>query len=134
MFLYCCMETKYYLCGIIQNEMDSNKLKVVLTEEAQAFLDAQPFKAQQKIYYNIFKVEEGVMKVDIFKKLENTEIWEFRTLYNGTCYRLFSFWDTEQGTLVIATHGIVKKTQKTPVREIAKAERIRKEYFNNKMK
>ena len=26
-----------------------NKLKVVLTEEAQAFLDAQPFKAQQKI-------------------------------------------------------------------------------------
>lgn len=63
--------------------MGINKLKVVLTEEAQAFLDAQPFKAQQKIYYNIFKVEEGVMKVDIFKKLENTEIWEFRTLYNG---------------------------------------------------
>ena len=57
--------------------MGINKLKVVLTEEAQAFLDAQPFKAQQKIYYNIFKVEEGVMKVDIFKKLENTEIWEF---------------------------------------------------------
>ena len=76
--------------------------KVVLTEEAQAFLDAQPFKAQQKIYYNIFKVEEGVMKVDIFKKLENTEIWEFRTLYNGICYRLFSFWDTEEETLVIA--------------------------------
>ena len=48
--------------------MGINKLKVVLTEEAQAFLDAQPFKAQQKIYYNIFKVEEGVMKVDIFKK------------------------------------------------------------------
>lgn len=57
--------------------MGINKLKVVLTEEAQAFLDTQPFKAQQKIYYNIFKVEEGVMKVDIFKKLENTEIWEF---------------------------------------------------------
>ena len=76
--------------------MGINKLKVVLTEEAQAFLDAQPFKAQQKIYYNIFKVEEGVMKVDIFKKLENTEIWEFRTLYNGICYRLFSFWDTEE--------------------------------------
>lgn len=78
--------------------MGINKLKVVLTEEAQAFLDAQPFKAQQKIYYNIFKVEEGVMKVDIFKKLVNTEIWEFRTLYNGICYRLFSFWDTEEDT------------------------------------
>ena len=30
--------------------MGINKLKVVLTEEAQAFLDAQPFKAQQKRY------------------------------------------------------------------------------------
>ena len=99
-----------------------------------SILDAQPFKAQQKIYYNIFKVEEGVMKVDIFKKLENTEIWEFRTLYNGICYRLFSFWDTEEETLVIATHGIVKKTQKTPLKEITKAEEIRKEYFNNKNK
>lgn len=66
--LYRCLETKHYLCTIIQNKMGINKLKVVLTEEAQAFLDAQPFKAQQKIYYNIFNVEEGVMKVDIFKK------------------------------------------------------------------
>ena len=132
--LYRWLETKYYLCTITQEEMGINKLKVVLTEEAQAFLDAQPFKAQQKIYYNIFKVEEGVMKVDIFKKLENTEIWEFRTLYNGICYKLFSIWDTEEETLVIATHGIVKKTQKTPLKEIAKAEELRKEYFNNKKK
>lgn len=130
--MYRRLETKYYLCTKIQNKMGITKLKVLLTEEAQAFLDAQPFKAQQKIYYNIFKVEEGVMKVDIFKKLENTEIWEFRTLYNGICYRLFAFWDTEQDTLVIVTHGIIKKTQKTPLKEIAKAEEIRKEYFNNK--
>mgnify|MGYP001060302329 FL=1 len=34
----------------------------------------------------------------------------------------------------IATHGIVKKTQKTPIKEITKAEEIRKEYFNNKNK
>lgn len=112
--------------------MGIGKLKVVLTEEAQAFLDAQPFKAQQKIYYNIFKVEEGVMKVNIFKKLENTDIWEFCTLYNGISYRLFSFWDTELDTLVIVTHGIVKKTQKTQSKEIAKAEEVRKEYFKNK--
>ena len=112
--------------------MGINKLKVVLTEEAKGFLDEQPLKVQQKIYYNIFKVEDGVMKVDIFKKLENTNIWEFRTLYDGICYRLFSFWDTEQSTLIIATHGIVKKTQKTPRKEIDKAEKIRKQYFDNK--
>lgn len=52
--------------------------------------------------------------------------------YNGISYRLFSFWDTGLDTLVIVTHGIVKKTQKTPSKEIAKAEEIRKEYFINK--
>ena len=35
-------------------------------------------------------------------------------------------------TLTIATHGIVKKSQKTPAKEIEKAEAIRQEYFNNK--
>lgn len=36
--------------------------------------------------------------------------------------------------LVVATHGMVKKTQKTPKKEIEKAEALRKEYFNNKNK
>lgn len=106
--------------------------KVILMKEASAFIEKQPLKAQQKIYYNIFKVEEGVMEVEIFKKLENTEIWEFRTLYNGVCYRLLAFWDTDEDTLIIATHGIIKKTQKTPAKEIAKAENIRSEYFKHK--
>ena len=48
--LYRYLETNHYLCTIIPNKMGINKLKVVLTEEAQAFLDAQPFKAQQKRY------------------------------------------------------------------------------------
>lgn len=46
--------------------------------------------------------------------MENSDIWEFRTKYNGLNYRLFAFWDTEAETLIVATHGIVKKTQKTP--------------------
>lgn len=74
----------------------------------------------------------GEKNIELFKKLEKSEIWEFRTLYNGIAYRLFAFWDTEEKTLVVATHGIIKKTQKTPSKEIAKAEAIRKEYFKNK--
>ncbi|MDE7101494.1 MAG: type II toxin-antitoxin system RelE/ParE family toxin, partial [Bacteroidales bacterium] len=77
-------------------------------------------------------VEGGEMDKVLFKKLGDTPIWEFRTLFNGVCYRLFSFWDTEQETLVIATHGIIKKTQKTPRTEIRKAEAIRREYFIQK--
>lgn len=74
------------------------------------------------------------MDKELFKKLENTEIWEFRTLYNGIAYRLFAFWDNEMNAIVMVTHGIVKKTEKTPKKEIEKAERIRKEYFNDKNK
>lgn len=72
------------------------------------------------------------MDKELFKKLENSEIWEFRTLYNGIAYRLFAFWDNEIRALVVVTHGIVKKTQKTPKKEIEKAERIRQEYFNDR--
>jgi phage-related protein len=68
----------------------------------------------------------------LFEKLEG-EIWEFRTKYNKNQYRLFAFWDKtgEKETLVIATHGIMKKTSKTPKKEIQKAENIRLEYFKN---
>ena len=71
---------------------------------------------------------------EIFKKLENTDIWEFRTLYNKMAYRLFAFWDSDDKKLVVATHGIIKKTQKTPRKEIKRAEGIRDQYFNEKDK
>ncbi len=45
---------------------------------------------------------------------------------------MLAFWDTENETLVIVTHGFIKKKQKTPKKEIAKAEQIRKLYFQNK--
>ena len=76
----------------------------------------------------------GERNKELFKKLENSEIWEFRTLYNGIAYRLFAFWDTDMNTLVVATHGIIKKTQKTPKKEIARAEAIMKQYFEIKHK
>ena len=72
------------------------------------------------------------MDKELFKKLDNSEIWELRTLFNGICYRLFAFWDNEIKAMVVVTHGIIKKTQNTPKKEIEKAERIRQEYFNDK--
>ena len=112
--------------------MSEYKLRVVLMDEALTFVRSLPLKVQQKITYNFKKTELGVMDKELFKKLENSEIWEFRTLFNGSCYRLFSFWDTKTETLIIATHGIVKKSQKTPPKEIIKAEEIRKKYFELK--
>jgi phage-related protein len=37
-------------------------------------------------------------------------------------------------TIVIATHGIIKKTQKTPKKEIDKATELMKKYFEFKNK
>lgn len=112
--------------------MSGYKIQVVLLDEVLTFVRSLPLKVQQKITYNYKKIEHGIVDKELFKKLENSEIWEFRTLFNGNCYRLFSFWDTETGTLIVATHGIVKKTQKTPQKEIAKAEEIRQQYFELK--
>lgn len=61
---------------------------------------------------------------------------QFRTLYNKTYFRIFAFWDKKEkiATLVLATHGIIKKTGKTPEKEIEKAENIRLRYFELKNK
>ena len=107
------------------------RFKIVYTEEAIDFLRHLPQKVKAKVAYNIGK-SMYVLDNSLFKKLENTDIWEFRTLYNGNAYRLFAFWDTEEDTLVIATHGMIKKSQRTPLKEIEKAEAKRKEYFMNK--
>lgn len=111
--------------------MDKPLFKLIALTEAQDFLDSLSDKVREKILYNIRKVRYGVQDKDLFKKLDG-EIWEFRTLWQGIAYRLFAFWDTDEQTLVIATHGIIKKTQKTPTKEMDKAKAIRKEWFNSK--
>ncbi len=113
--------------------MEQYKFRLVLTEGAQTFLESLPYDAKEKISYNIRRVLSGEKNNDLFKKLENSDgIWEFRTLYRKIAYRLFAFWDTEQNTLIVATHGIIKKTQKTPPKEITKAEEIKRKYFEIK--
>lgn len=107
-----------------------NKFSVALLPEAVQFLNNLDDKTREKIYYNIRKAQQ-TNDHELFKKL-NDHIWEFRTLYKGTAYRMFAFWDKRNSldTLVLATHGILKKTNKTPLKEIERAENIRKKYLN----
>jgi phage-related protein len=110
------------------------KFKVVFLDEASAFLDSLDEKVRDKIIYNITKARFTNDK-ELFKKLTD-EIWEFRALFNKTHYRLFAFWDkTEKSdTIVISTHGLIKKTGKTPQSDLDKTERLRKKYFELKYK
>jgi phage-related protein len=108
------------------------KFNVIFLEQAIDFVERIDSKARKKIYYNIDK-SKFVNDPRLFSKLQG-EIWEFRTKYSASQYRLFAFWDkTEKtNTVVISTHGIIKKTNKVLKSEIEKAEKIRIEYFNSK--
>jgi len=105
------------------------KFEVNLLGEAIDFIESLDDKTRKKIIFNLDK-SRFVNDPKLFKKL-NDEIWEFRTKYQGMQYRLLAFWDkrNKKRTLVVATHGIIKKVDKVPKREISKAERIRKEYL-----
>lgn len=114
--------------------MNEYKFRVIFLEEAVNFLDKLDVKSREKILYNIWKARITNDK-ELFKKLQD-EIWEFRTLYNKTYYRLFAFWDKtdKTDTVVISTHGIVKKTDKTPKADIDKAKKNQEQYFKEKEK
>ena len=105
------------------------RFEVVFLEQAIEFMAKVDKKAKSKIYYNLDKAKLG-LDPKLFKKLMD-DIWEFRTKYGGLQYRLFAFWDRKgkTETLVISTHGMVKKTDKVPKSEIEKAKQIRTEYF-----
>jgi len=106
------------------------KFEVIFLEQAIDFMNKIDKKAKKKIYYNLDKAKlENDPK--LFKKLTD-DIWEFRTLYQGIQYRLFAFWDKtdKTETLVLSTHGVVKKVSKVPKSQIEKALKIRAEYFD----
>lgn len=111
-----------------------SKFNVIFLTEAKDFLLQLDEKSRDKI---IFNIDRSKFKNDneLFKKLKG-EIWEFRTLYNKKQFRIFAFWDKtdKTETLVLATHGIIKKTGKTPDKEIEKTENIRLRYFELKNK
>lgn len=86
-----------------------SKFNVIFLTEARNFLLELDEKSRDKI---IFNIDKSKIKNDneLFKKLKG-EIWEFRTLYNKTHFRIFAFWDKTKkiDTLVLVTHGIIKK-------------------------
>lgn len=104
------------------------KFEVLLSEEARAFVKSLEAKVRRKVAYNIQKARE-VNDPRILKKLTD-EIWEFRTRFDNQQIRLLAFWDPNTNSLIICTHGFVKKTQKTPKSEIEKALAFRKKYLN----
>lgn len=108
-------------------------IKVRFLKEAETYFLARNEKVQKKFLISFEKTEMG-NKGTWFEKLKNSDgIYEFRQSDHQKFYRIFAFWDSEErDTLIVATHGIDKKSNKTPSKEIKKAEQIKKKYFETK--
>jgi phage-related protein len=98
----------------------------------EEFLDSLPSKVAQKVLWVVQLVRElDVVPGQYLRKLVDTDgLWECRIAQGGNIYRLFAFF--ESGDLVILTHGIMKKTQKTPPAEIRKADECRADWMRRR--
>jgi len=94
----------------------------------QEFLDALAGKVAQKIVW-VLRLLEELDKVpsSYLKKLTGSEeIWECRIQLGSNAYRIFCFF---RDNTVVLTHGFMKKSRKTPVREIERAEAYRRDFL-----
>ena len=96
------------------------------------FYSAQTPKVQRKIEY-ILKLVSTVERVPekFLKHLTGTNgLYEIRIEHSNNIFRVFCFFD--KGTLVVLLQGFQKKSKKTPLREIEKAERLKQQYLRGK--
>ena len=97
------------------------------------FYKAQDEKVREKIGYvlDLVRFEKQVPK-KFFKYLEDTdEIYEVRVITAFKSIRILCFFD--DGNLIVLANCFVKKTQKTPRKEIQLAEKLKNEYLNDKI-
>ena len=96
------------------------------------FYSAQNEKVQSKIdevLYMITVLEKIPKK--FFEHISGTNgVFEIRIELGGNIFRVFCCFD--EGKLIVLFNGFQKKSQKTPKKEIEKAEKLKSEYFNSK--
>jgi len=98
------------------------------------FLNSMSGKVAQKITWVLRLLEDlEVIPSSYFKKLVGTEeIWECRVQVGSNAYRIFCFF--LGNSVVVLTHGYVKKSQRTPKQEIERAEVYRRDFLKRRQK
>jgi len=64
------------------------------------------------------------------KLVGSEEIWECRIQFGSNTYCVFCFF--ADNSVVVRTHGFVRKSQKTPKYEIEKAEAYRRDFLRRR--
>ena len=96
------------------------------------YLDLLGGRDAQKILW-VFRLIERIDQLPrgYLKKLSGTDgIWECRVRTASGAHRFFAFF-VEEDRLII-THGYSKKTRKTAVRQIHRAQRYRREFLTGR--
>lgn len=111
-------------------------IEVIFLKQAEEFVNAMEEKARKKLFQAIRKTKDRLIGQWFTKLKASDGIFEFKVDENGKFYRVFAFWDSENNkeTLIVNSHGLIRKTNKTPKSEIRKAEQIKREYFEEKLK
>ena len=93
------------------------------------FLDSLSGKIAKKVTWVLNLLEDlDIVPSTYFKKLSGTkEIWECRVRYGPDSYRIFCFFIGN--SVVVLTHGFLKKTRKVPASEIKSAEAYREDFI-----
>lgn len=89
-------------------------------------------KTKDKIIWTLKLIEELPRVPETYlKHLEGTDgLYEIRAQQGNDIFRIFCFFD--EGKWIVLANGFQKKTQKTPKQEIAKALKIKEEYYEQK--
>ncbi|MBQ8170148.1 MAG: type II toxin-antitoxin system RelE/ParE family toxin [Bacteroidales bacterium] len=96
------------------------------------FLKDQQPKIREKIIW-VIKLIEHLERIptEYIKHIQDTKgLYEIRIIFGSDIIRIFCCFDT--GKIIVLLSGFVKKTQKTPKREIEKALKLMKEYYEEK--
>ena len=96
------------------------------------FYVAQTEKVRRKISQTLVWLQTlDRLPCSILKSIEGKKgLFEIRIEFGGDIFRVFCCFD--EGSLVILFNAFQKKTQKTPSGEIERAEKLMKEYYNQK--
>ncbi|MVN22580.1 type II toxin-antitoxin system RelE/ParE family toxin [Mucilaginibacter arboris] len=112
--------------------MNNKRALFFFKDYFREFYQQQTWKVQKKILWtlNIIETVDRIPE-NYFKHLENTDgLYEIRVQVGNNIFRIFCFFDNNN--LVVVGQGFQKKTQKTPISEIEKAEKIKREYDEEK--
>lgn len=118
--------------GVENSTSMANRTVIFHKQYFNEFFAAQTPTVRRKIAQTLVWIQEvDRLPVSILRSIEGTKgLFEIRIESGGNIFRIFCCFD--KGNLVILFNAFQKKTQKTPPKEIEKAERLMKEYFDEK--